>query len=106
MLPSTVNLSFGSRDQIFVLSKTFTCVEMGHLLQRVEGFDYCWSPTQPGVTGAGTHSLTGSLSLTRTRTHTQNYSRRLTLEIFFVFKIYVHIRYRRLMVGVIVLIEL
>jgi hypothetical protein len=33
----------GTHDHIFVLSKTFTCFEIGPPLQREEGSDYYWS---------------------------------------------------------------
>jgi hypothetical protein len=38
-------------QNIFVLSKTFTCFEMGPPLRREEECDYCWSlPLYWGVT--------------------------------------------------------
>jgi hypothetical protein len=48
----------GTHNQVFVLSKTFTCFEMEPLLQREEGSDYYWSPPLLGGGGdsSGTHS--------------------------------------------------
>jgi hypothetical protein len=60
----------GTHCHIFVLSKTFTCFEMGPPLQWEEGFDCYWSPLSNWLSPSHIHSqlLTLYPSVTQTRT--------------------------------------